>query len=59
MHRVIAPLATALVLLAAANASAQVDDLAAREELALREAVERVAPSVVKIEAIVLPDIIA
>ncbi len=42
----------ALVLLAAANAFAQVDDLAAREELALREAVERVAPSVVKIEAI-------
>jgi serine protease Do len=30
----------------------QVDDLAAREETALREAVERVAPSVVKIETI-------
>ena len=34
------------------EATAQVDDLSAREESAFREAVERVAPSVVKIEAL-------
>ncbi len=45
-------LAVGWCLLSPVGATAQVDDLSAREESAFREAVERVAPSVVKIEAL-------
>lgn len=42
----------ALALALSRAAAAQVDDLSAREETAFRDAVKRVAPSVVKIEAL-------